>query len=159
MRCDNEPCTRCIKANAECIRKPRSQAARAKTREKRRLRPSIFEDTDDSSWSNDFSFDSEGNRGWKTPPEHEQSRGIFSSQRSSSAPLSQREPAPHCLKEDPATLYAVRDESRKAADLNTNSHGKPADCTRFIRDSLSVSSVGCKAGLTYGQLKMPCDVQ
>ena len=150
MRCDNEPCTRCIKANAECIRKPPSQTERAKTREKRRPRPILFEDTDDSSWSNDFSFDSEGNRGWKTPPEHEQSRGIFSSQRSSSAPLSQREPARQCLNEDPTTLYAVRDESRKAADLDTNSHGEPADCTRFIRGSLSVSSLGCKAGLTYG---------
>ena len=133
QRCDNEPeaCTKCIKTNTECIRKPRSQAERAKTTEKRRLRPSRFEDSDDSSWSNDFSFESEGNRGWKTPLDHDLSQGLISSQRSNSAPPVQRDLAHHFIQEDPATLSSVRNESRKAADHDTTSHGKPADCTRF----------------------------
>ena len=120
-----------MKANAECIRKPRSQAERAKTREKRRLRPSIFEDTDDSSWSNDFSFDSEGNQGWKTPLEHDHSRGMISSQRSNSAPPVQSDTALHFVQKDPATLNSERNESRKAANLDTTGHGKPADYTTF----------------------------
>ena len=115
----------------ECVRKPRSQAERAKIREKRRLRPSGFEDTDDSSWSNDFSFDSEGNRGWKSPLDHDEAQGIISSQLSSSALPGQRDPAHHFIQEDPGTLNSVRNESRKAADRDTTSHGKPADRARF----------------------------
>lgn len=142
QRCDREPetCPRCIKANAECVRKPRGQAERAKPRQKRRLRPSIFEDTDDSSWSNDFSFDSEGNQGWKTPLEHDDSRGIISSQRSNSAPPVQSDPAHHFVREDPATLNSQRNESPKAANLDTTSPGKPADYTTF-HHKLSLLSV------------------
>lgn len=117
----------------ECVRKPPSpsQTEQAKTREKRRLRPTSDEYSDDSSWNNDFIFDSEGNRGWKPPLDHDQARGIMSSQRSSSAPPVQRDAAHHSSQEDPETLSLVKTESRKAADLDTTGSGKPADRTRF----------------------------
>ena len=100
-------------------------------RAKRQLPQSRFEISDDSSWADDFSVYSEGDRGWNGPLDHDHSQEMASGQRSISPPLVQRDPAHQSFQEDPATPNLMRNQSWEGAHLNTTSHGKPTDKTRM----------------------------
>ena len=100
-------------------------------REKRQLPSSRFDLSDDSSWEDDFSLYSEGDRGWNGPLDYDQSQEMTSGQRSISPPLTQRELADLLIQEDPGTPNSKRDQSREGTDLETTSHGKPTDYTRM----------------------------
>jgi hypothetical protein len=146
--CDNEPdpCTRCLKANVECLRKPRTEAERARNREKRQLQEFELGMVEDSSEEDDFSTWSEGQQDLENPLEHIDFRGNRSGPRFISPPPIQRKPAQQLVQEDYTSRGSRMPQNREDTDPDTTSHGDhPATSPEAHPRLLSRSLTGVRS--------------